>query len=116
MRYIFKEASSQERRKRLNELQNQAESQRLHDEMQTIEYYNISIQKMQDQINAREWEIESLPPESEDRQNKERVLNMDKGKLDARKNELQEKLKIINENTNIDIESVPSSIALIKIA
>ena len=71
---------------------------------------------MQDQINAREWEIESLPPESEDRQNKERVLNMDKGKLDARKNELQEKLKIINENTNIDIESVPSSIALIKIA
>lgn len=116
MRYIFKEASSRERKKRLNELQNQAESQRLHDEMQTIEYYNISIQKMQDQINAREWEIESLPPESEDRQNKERVLNMDKGKLDARKNELQEKLKIINENTNIDIESVPSSIALIKIA
>ena len=41
---------------------------------------------------------------------------MDKGKLEARKKELQQKLKVINENTNIDIESIPSSIALIKIA
>ena len=116
MRYLFREASSKERRKRLDELQSQAESQRIHDEMQTIEYYNVSIQKLQDQISEREWIIESLPRESQERKNLEKTLPMNKGKLESLKNDLEQKLKMINENTNIGIEVDPSSIALIKIA
>ena len=116
MRYLFREASSKERRKRLDELQSQAESQRIHDEMQTIEYYNVSIQKLQDQIREREWIIESLPRESQERKNLEKTIPMNKGKLESLKNGLEQKLKMINENVNIDIDRVESSIALIKIA
>ena len=50
------------------------------------------------------------------RKNLEKTIPMNKGKLESLKNGLEQKLKMINENVNIDIDRVESSIALIKIA
>ena len=115
MRLLFTESSSFERKSRLSELQRQAESDRLHSEIQTTEFYNIRINAVKKRLKEREDILEYFTHDSPERQNLERLIKMDRGLLESHRRELQEKLDIINESKKIVVECEPSSIALIKV-
>jgi len=115
MRLLFTESSSLERKKRLRELERQAESDRLHSELQTTEFYNIRINAVKKRLKEREGFLELFTYDSPERQNYERLIKMDRGLLESHIRDLQERLDIINENRKIVVECNPSSIALIKV-
>jgi hypothetical protein len=115
MRLLFTESSSLERKTRLGELQRQAESDRLHSETQTTEFYNIRINAVKKRLKEREDILEFFTHDSPERQNLERLIKMDRGLLESHKRDLQERLDIINENRKIVVECEPSSIALIRV-
>ena len=115
MRLLFTESSSLERKARLGELQRQAESDRLHSETQTTEFYNIRINAVKKRLKEREDILEFFTHDSPERQNLERLIKMDRGLLESHKRDLQEKLDVINESRNIVVECEPSSIALIRV-
>ena len=96
-------------------MQRQAESDRLHSEIQTTEFYNIRINAVKKRLKEREDILEFLFHDSPERQNLERLVKMDRGLLESHKRELQERLDIINENKKIVVECEPSSIALIRV-
>ena len=50
-----------------------------------------------------------------ERQNIERVLKMDKGLLESRLRELQDKIDVINEDNQISVDCEPQSLVLIYI-
>ncbi|MBO4674302.1 MAG: DEAD/DEAH box helicase [Bacteroidaceae bacterium] len=115
MRLIFLDASTKERKSRISELKKQVESERQHNEIQTREFYNIRIDTIRQRIKNREDILEFLTENTAERQNLERLIKMDKGLLDSHMRELQEKLDIINENPQIDIDCMPVSLTLITI-
>lgn len=115
MKLCFVEASTTERNRRQGELVRQAESERLHNEIQTKEFYSIRIENIKKRIKDREDILEFLPFGSQERQSLERLVKMDKGLLESHKKDLQEKLDIINADADISIDSEPLSVALIKV-
>lgn len=115
MRLLFTESSSLERKTRLRELQRQAESDRLHSEIQTTEFYNIRINAVKKRLKEREGLLEFFTNETSERQNLERLIKMDRGLLESHIRDLQERLDVINENRKIVVECNPSSIALIRV-
>ncbi len=115
MKLSFVEASTNERNARKGELVRQSESERLHNETQTKEYYSIRLDNLRKRIKDREDIVEFFSLDSPERQNLERLIKMDKGLLDSHIKELQEKLDIINADPNISVDCEPLSIALIKI-
>jgi len=114
MKLSFVEASTLERNTRKEELKRQAESERIHNEAQTREFYNIRIENVRKRIKNREDIIELLPLDNPERQSIERLVKMDKGLLEIHQRELQEKLDIINADANISVDCEPLSVALIK--
>lgn len=115
MRLLFTESSSFERKTRLRELERQAESDRLHSELQTTEFYNIRINAIKSRLREREGMLELFTRDSPERQNYERLIKMDRGLLESHIRDLQERLDVINENRKIVVDCEPSSIALIKV-
>ena len=115
MKLSFVEASTQDRNTRKGELKRQAESERIHNEAQTREFYSIGIENIRRRIKNREDIIEFLSTDSPERQSLERLVKMDKGLLVRNEKELQEKLDAINNDTNIEVDCEPLSVALIKI-
>ena len=115
MKLSFVEASTQDRNTRKGELKRQAESERIHNEAQTREFYSIGIENIRRRIKNREDIIEFLSADSPERQSLERLVKMDKGLLVRNEKELQEKLDAINNDTNIEVDCEPLSVALIKI-
>ena len=114
MKLSFVEASTLERNTRKEELKRQAESERIHNEAQTKEFYNIRIENVRKRIKNREDIIELLPLDNPERQSIERLVKMDKGLLEIHQRELQEKLDIINADANISVDCERLSVALIK--
>lgn len=115
MKLSFVEASTQERNARKGELTRQAESERLHDEIQTKEFYSIRINNETRRIKDREDVLEFMSFDSPERKILERDIKRDRGLLDTHIKELQEKLDIINADAAISVDCEPLSIALIKI-
>ena len=115
MKLSFVEASTKERNIRKNELARQAESDRLHNETQTREFYSIRIENVRKRLKSREDILELLSFDNPERQSLERLIKMDRGLLDSHIKELQEKLDIINADANISVDCEPLSVALIKI-
>lgn len=115
MKLSFVEASTKERNKRKGELVRQAESERLHNEIQTKEFYSIRIENVRRRIREREDYLEYLPLDSPEHQNYERLIKMDRGLLDSQIKELQEKIDVINADANICVDCEPLSVALINI-
>ena len=115
MRVAFLEASTNERRKQLDELQRHAESERLHDELQTKEYFNVRLENLRQRIKEREEILNNFMTDDVERQNIERVLKMDKGLLESRLRELQDKIDVINEDNQISVDCEPQSLVLIYI-
>lgn len=115
MKLSFVEASTKERNTRKGELVRQAESERLHNEIQTKEYYSIRIENERRRLKDKEDTVEFLPIDSQERRILERDIKRDRGLMDSHIKELQEKLDIINEDANISVDCEPLSIALIKI-
>lgn len=115
MRISFIEASTQERKSRSEELKRHAESERIHDEIQTKEFYSIRIDNLKQRIKNREDILEFFPAESAERQNYERLIKMDKGLLESHIKDLNEKLDVINEDPRINVDCEPVSLVLIKI-
>ena len=115
MRISFIEASTKERKNRLQELKRLAESERLHSEKQTTEFYNIRISNLKQRIKTREDLLVYYEKDSSEYQMFDRLIKMDKGALEKEQRELQEKLDSINEPNNINVDCIPESLVLIKI-
>ena len=115
MRVLLSDGARTEKIAKQGELQRQAESERLHNEIQTREYYSIRINNVKQRIKDREDILDFYTPEDAERHNLERLIAMDKGLLETHIKELQDRLDSINENSQVVIDYEPSSLALINI-
>lgn len=115
MKSAFYDATKEDRKSRLTELKRQAESDRLHNEEQTKEFYNITINRLKQQIKNWEDILEFLEVGSAEYQSQERVIKMNRGLLESNKKALEEKLSMINRDSEINVDCIPVSISLIKI-
>lgn len=115
MRVLLSDGARTEKFAKQGELQRQAESERLHNEIQTREYYSIRINNVKQRIKDREDILDFYSPEDAERHNLERLIAMDKGLLETHIKELQDRLDSINENSQVVIDYEPSSLALINI-
>ena len=115
IRYDFTAEAKSERLKRQEELRRQAESERIHSEAQTKEYYRSRMDIIKARIREREGYIEYVYNDDKLRRNLENLIRMDKGLMDRLKKEMDDRLAIINEDAQINVDEQLMTLNLIRI-
>ena len=115
IRYDFTAEVKQERNNRQEELRRQAESERIHSEAQTKEYYRSRIDIIKHRIKEREDMLEFIYNDDKQRRSFENVIRLDKYQLDRLNKEMDERLSIINEDPQITVDEKLMSLNLIRI-
>ena len=115
LRYDFTVEAKTERTNRQEELRRQAESERIHSEAQTKEYYRSRMDIINTRIKDRESLLEFAYNDDKLRRNIENIIRLDKGQLERLKKELDERLAIINEDAQINVDEQLMTLNLIKI-
>lgn len=115
MRYDFTAEVKAERNSRQQELRLQAESERIHNEAQTKEYYRSRMDIIKARIKEREDILEYIYNDDKTRRSFENIIRLDKGQLERLKKEMEDRLAIINEDAQISVDEQLMSLNLIKI-
>lgn len=115
IRYDFTAEVKAERTSRQEELRRQAESERIHNEAQTKEYYKSRMDIIKARIREREGYVEYVYNDDKLRRNLENLIRMDKGLMERLKKEMDDRLTIINEDAHITIDEQLMTLNLIRI-
>ena len=115
MRYDFTAEVKAERTNRQEELRRQAESERIHSEAQTKEYYRSRMDIIKARIKEREDLLEFVFNDDKRRRSLENIIRLDKGQMDRLKKELDDRLAIINEDAQINVNEQLMTLNLIRI-
>ena len=80
-------------------------------------YYHNQHLKSIELLHSFPWEdiLEFIEVGSAEYQSHERVIKMNRGLLESHKKALEEKLSMINRDSEINVDCIPVSISLIKI-
>ena len=115
LRLDFTAEVKAERNNRQDELRRQAESERIHSEAQTKEYYRSRMDIIKTRIREREGILEFLFNDDKERRRLENIIRLDKGLLERLIKEMDERLAIINEDAQINVDEQLMSLNLIRI-
>ena len=115
MRYDFTAEVNSERKNRQEELRQQAESERIHNEAQTKEYYRSRMNIYKRRIKEREDMLEFVFNDEKQQRNLKSLIQMDKGMMDRLEKEMYERLAIINADAKISVDEQLMTINLIRI-
>jgi hypothetical protein len=115
LRLDFTAEVKAERNNRQDELRRQAESERIHSEAQTKEYYCSRMDIIKARIKEREDILEFLFNDDKERRRLENIIRLDKGQLERLTKEMDERLAIINEDAHINVDEQLMSLNLIRI-
>ena len=115
MRYDFAAEVKAERTNRQEELRRQAESERIHSEAQTKEYYRSRMDIIKARIKEREDILEFVFNDEKQRRSLENIIRLDKGQMERLKKELDDRLAIINEDPQINVNEQLMTLNLIRI-
>ena len=115
MRYDFAAEVKAERTNRQEELRRQAESERIHSEAQTKEYYRSRMDIIKARIKEREDILEFVFNDDKQRRSLENIIRLDKGQMERLKKELDDRLAIINEDPQINVNEQLMTLNLIRI-
>ena len=115
LRLDFTAEVKEERSNRQNELRRQAESERIHSEAQTKEYYRSRMDIIKARIRERESILEFVFNDDKERRRIENIIRLDKGQLERLTKEMDERLAIINEDAQINVDEQLMSLNLIRI-
>ena len=115
LRLDFTAEVKAERNNRQDELRRQAESERIHSEAQTKEYYRSRMDIIKTRIREREGILEFLFNDDKERRRLENIIRLDKGLLERLTKEMDERLAIINEDAQINVDEQLMSLNLIRI-
>ena len=115
MRYDFAAEVKAERTSRQEELRRQAESERIHSEAQTKEYYRSRMDIIKARIKEREDILEFVFNDDKQRRSLENIIRLDKGQMERLKKELDDRLAIINEDAQINVNEQLMTLNLIRI-
>lgn len=110
MRYDFAEYICETKKRRIDETNRQIESDRKRNEQQTQEYYSSRIDNLK--ANIRKWETEPELNEKEQR-NHQGAIRLAKANIAQLQHERDERLLLINENSQLSIEDKLLSLNLI---
>jgi hypothetical protein len=115
LRYDFTAEVKAERNNRQAELRRQAESERIHSEAQTKEYYRSRMDIIKARIREREDMLEFVFNDDKERRRLENIIRLDNGQLERLKKEMEDRLAIINEDAQINVDEQLMSLNLIRI-
>lgn len=115
LRIDFTAEVKEERSNRQDELRRQAESERIHSEAQTKEYYRSRMDIIKARIRERESILEFVFNDDKERRRIENIIRLDKGQLERLTKEMDERLAIINEDAQINVDEQLMSLNLIRI-
>ena len=115
MRYDFTAEAKCERNNRQEELRRQAESERIHNEAQTKEYYRSRLDIIKKRLKEREDMLEFVFNDDKQRRSLENLIRLDKGLMDRLKKEMDDRLAIINADAKINVDEQLMTLNLIRI-
>ena len=115
IRYDFAETLSERKKERIAELKREADSERIHNEYQTKEYYRSRIANIEK--NIEEWSDNIILSFNDDKERRrwENAIRLGNANINRLKKEEQERLDIIQTDPRISVDDEILTLNLIYI-